>query len=155
MSYQIDALFWQEIEFLKKGYLTTSELDAIVSCLSIASGFDPNDRRRIPKTSSKEGNTVEGLPEGSGESLDSGSLNGWPPGSRWKYRAGLPPGETPPKERSGSNRSSSVRGKTKTLEGLEAMGVKIYGMENIEGVMEGERISWDNIAGYYDQKRSL
>jgi hypothetical protein len=35
------------------------------------------------------------------------------------------------------------------------MGVKIYGMENIEGVMEGERISWDNIAGYYDQKRSL
>jgi hypothetical protein len=125
-------------------------LDAIVSSLSIASGFDPNDRRKSPKRS-KEG-TVEGLPEGSGDGLDSGSLDRWPPGSRWKYRGGLPPGETPPKERSSSTRVP-VRGKTKTLEGLEAMGVKIYGMENIEGGMEGERISWDNIAGYYEQKR--
>ncbi|KAG0567532.1 hypothetical protein KC19_7G141400 [Ceratodon purpureus] len=141
-----------EIEFLKKGYLSTEELDAIVSSLSIASGFDPNDRRKIPKRS-KEG-TVEGLPEGSGDGLDSGSLDGWPPGSRWKYRGGLPPGETPPKDRSSSTRVP-VRGKPKTLEGLEAMGVKIYGMENIEGGMEGERISWDNIAGYYEQKREI
>lgn len=85
-------------------------------------------------------------------SLDGGSLDGWPPGSRWKYRGGLPPGECPPKERSGSIRGP-VRGKTKTLEGLEAMGVKIYGLENCDGVLEGECVSWDNIAGYYDQKR--
>lgn len=144
----------QEIEFLKKGYLSTEELDAIVSSLSIGSGFDQNERRKVPKRS-KEGSAVDGLPEGSNEGgqLDNGSLDGWPPGSRWKYRGGLPPGESPPHERSGSNRVQGGRGKTKTLEGLEAMGVKIYGMENIEGVIEGERISWDNIAGYYEQKR--
>lgn len=141
-----------EIEFLKKGYLSREELDAIVSSLSIASGFDPNDSRKAPKRT-KEGNTVEGIPEGPGE-LDSGNLDEWPPGSRWKYRGGVPPGESPPKERSGSNRVPA-RGKSKTLEGLEAMGVKIYGSENIEGALEGEHISWDNIAGYYEQKREI
>jgi len=95
-----------EIEFLKKGYFSTKELDAVVSSFAIASGLDPNDRRR----------------------------------------------NVPPKERSVRVRNP----KSKALEGLEGMGVKIYGLENIEANTEtSDRISWDTIAGYYEQKREI
>ncbi|CAM6021955.1 unnamed protein product [Sphagnum balticum] len=91
-----------EVEFLKKGFLSSKELDAIVSSLSIAGGIDPGiEERTGPRQAEKE-----------------------------------------------------AKVKTKTLEGLEAMGVKIYGLEN-NGVLEGEHVSWDNIAGYHDQKREI
>ncbi|CAK9229869.1 unnamed protein product [Sphagnum jensenii] len=91
-----------EVEFLKKGFLSSKELDAIVSSLSIAGGIDPG---------------IE--------------------------------------ERTGARQAEKeAEVKAKTLEGLEAMGVKIYGLEN-NGVLEGEHVSWDNIAGYHDQKREI
>lgn len=93
-----------EIEFLKKGFLSTKELDAIVSCFAIASGLDPNDRRR----------------------------------------------NVPTKERT----NIRVR-KTKSLEGLEGMGVKIYGLENVDAAEPCDQISWDTIAGYHEQKREI
>jgi hypothetical protein len=43
-----------------------------------------------------------------------------------------------------------MRGRTKTLEALEALGVKLYGIEDSNCVQEGKCVSWDNIAGYYD-----
>lgn len=96
-----------EIEFLKKGDFSTKELDAVISSFAIASGLDPNDRKRK-----------------------------------------VPPKEKPPHIR--------VK-KTKSLEGLEDMGVKIYGLESSEAgdTEPSDRISWDTIAGYYDQKREI
>ncbi|CAM6047754.1 unnamed protein product [Sphagnum compactum] len=91
-----------EVEFLKKGFLSSKELDAIVSSLSIAGGIDPGIEERTGARQAKK----------------------------------------------------EAEAKTKTLEGLEAMGVKIYGLEN-NGVLEGEHVSWDNIAGYHDQKREI
>lgn len=75
-----------------------------MSCFAIASGLDPNDRRR----------------------------------------------NVPTKERT----NIRVR-KTKSLEGLEGMGVKIYGLENVDAAEPCDQISWDTIAGYHEQKREI
>lgn len=132
---------------MKKGYFFREEFDVIVSLLSIVSGFDFNDSWKVFKWI-KEGNIVEGIFEGLGE-FDSGNLDEWLFGSWWKYWGGVFFGEFLLKECLGFNRVF-VRGKLKILEGLEVMGVKIYGSENIEGVLEGEYIFWDNIVGYYE-----
>ncbi|KAH6554943.1 hypothetical protein KP509_1Z295000 [Ceratopteris richardii] len=42
--------------------------------------------------------------------------------------------------------------KSKALESLEAMGVKVYGQDNISGQIDQDVVSWDNIAGYHEQK---
>ncbi|XP_061340804.1 uncharacterized protein LOC133287254 [Gastrolobium bilobum] len=42
----------------------------------------------------------------------------------------------------------------KSISGLEAMGVRIYGLDEPIGISNGE-ISWDNIAGYEHQKRVI
>jgi len=55
-------------------------------------------------------------------------------------------GETP----GSSSNQAPMRGRTKTLEALEALGVKPYGIEDSNSVQEGTCVSWDNIASYYD-----
>eukprot|EP00249_Psilotum_nudum_P021683 c28204_g1_i1 orf=155-2068(+) len=45
-------------------------------------------------------------------------------------------------------------GMKKTLESLEAMGVKVYGLDYMPASPKNE-ISWDNIAGYHEQKREI
>ncbi len=46
-----------------------------------------------------------------------------------------------------SSNKAPMRGITKTL---EALGVKLYGIEDSNCVQEGKCVSWDNIASYYD-----
>ncbi len=138
----------QEVEFLKKGFLSSKELDAIVSSLSIAGGIDPGiEERTGARQASKE---AEGVPESSGDgSIEGGTFDGSTSRSGRRYPAPSGPSKLS-KERLPERSPGTV--KAKTLEGLEAMGVKIYGLEN-NGVLEGEHVSWDNIAGYHDQKR--
>ncbi|KAJ7552712.1 hypothetical protein O6H91_06G066400 [Diphasiastrum complanatum] len=94
-----------EIEFLKKGYFTHQELDALVSSLKVAAGIDSEfQRRKIMR-------------------LNKGQAN-------------------------------PRRGK-RVLDALEKMGVKIYGLESDAGSLDGEQLSWDNIAGYHEQKREI
>jgi SpoVK/Ycf46/Vps4 family AAA+-type ATPase len=140
----------QEVEFLKKGFLSSKELDAIVSSLSIAGGIDQGiEERTGARQAEKE---AEGVPESSGDgSIERGTFDGSTSRSGWRYPAPSGPSKLS-KERLPERLPGTA--KTKTLEGLEAMGVKIYGLEN-NGVLEGEHVSWDNIAGYYDQKREI
>jgi hypothetical protein len=49
-----------------------------------------------------------------------------------------------------SSNQAPMRGRTKTLEALEALSVKLYSIEDNNCVQEGKCVSWDNIAGYYD-----
>lgn len=50
-------------------------------------------------------------------------------------------------------RSRSSPSLEKSVSALEAMGVRVYGVDEILGApMEG-MVSWDNIAGYDQQKR--
>ncbi|KAH8958947.1 hypothetical protein BDL97_06G054400 [Sphagnum fallax] len=139
-----------EVEFLKKGFLSSKELDAIVSSLSIAGGIDPGiEERTGARQASKE---AEGVPESSGDgSIEGGTFDGSTSRSGRRYPAPSGPSKLS-KERLPERLPVTV--KAKTLEGLEAMGVKIYGLEN-NGVLEGEHVSWDNIAGYHDQKREI
>jgi hypothetical protein len=88
-----------EVEFIKKGSLTTEELEAFVSALGVAG-------------------TKAGQNKGSG--------------SR------------------GSTRDSST---DKSISQLESMGVRIYGVNKPLGDDSMDEISWDNIAGYDQQKR--
>lgn len=39
------------------------------------------------------------------------------------------------------------------LSALEAMGVRVYGLDETSGVPRDGTISWENIAGYDEQKR--
>ncbi|CAD5327175.1 unnamed protein product [Arabidopsis thaliana] len=90
-----------EVEFIKKGSLTTEELEAFVSALGVAG-------------------TKAGQNKGSG--------------SR------------------GSTRDSST---DKSISQLESMGVRIYGVNKPLGDDSMDEISWDNIAGYDQQKREI
>lgn len=51
------------------------------------------------------------------------------------------------KSKSGSNKN--------VLDTLEAMGVKVYGQDSLSGRLDREVVSWDNIAGYHEQKREI
>ena len=39
------------------------------------------------------------------------------------------------------------------FETLESMGVKVYGKESSNVLLDKDVVSWDNIAGYHEQKR--
>ncbi|KAG2276183.1 hypothetical protein Bca52824_058738 [Brassica carinata] len=90
-----------EVEFIKKGSLTTEELEAFVSALQVA---------------------------------------------------GTKPGQN--KGGRGSAREAST---DKTISQLESMGVRIYGVNKPLGDDDDSvhEISWDNIAGYEQQKREI
>ncbi|XP_019098173.1 PREDICTED: 26S protease regulatory subunit 7-like isoform X1 [Camelina sativa] len=90
-----------EVEFIKKGSLTTEELEAFVSALRVAG--------------TKAGQNKGG-------------------GSR------------------GSVREPST---DKSISQLESMGVRIYGVNKPLGDDSVDEISWDNIAGYDQQKREI
>ncbi|XP_023636504.1 26S proteasome regulatory subunit 6B homolog [Capsella rubella] len=90
-----------EVEFIKKGSLTTEELEAFVSALQVAG--------------TKVGQNKGG-------------------GSR------------------GSVREPSTE---KSISQLESMGVRIYGVNKPLGDDSVDEISWDNIAGYDQQKREI
>ncbi|KAH9609607.1 hypothetical protein KSS87_014079 [Heliosperma pusillum] len=77
-----------EIEFLKKGRFSSTELDALVSILEIASEKSPEKN-------------------------------------------------------------------DKTVAGLEAMGVRVFGLDEPRAGSTNEEISWDNLAGYDNQKREI
>ncbi|KAF8086443.1 hypothetical protein N665_0625s0008 [Sinapis alba] len=90
-----------EVEFIKKGSLTTEELEAFVSALQVA---------------------------------------------------GTKPGQNKASGGRGSARDTST---DKTISQLESMGVRIYGVNKPLGDDSVDEISWDNIAGYDQQKREI
>ncbi|XP_018455125.2 uncharacterized protein LOC108826238 isoform X2 [Raphanus sativus] len=87
-----------EVEFIKKGSLTSEEREAFVSALQVS---------------------------------------------------GTKPGQN---KGSGSARDTST---DKTISQLESMGVRIYGVNKPLGDDSVDEISWDNIAGYDQQKREI
>ncbi|KAH7569433.1 hypothetical protein ACOSP7_012835 [Xanthoceras sorbifolium] len=93
-----------EIEFIKKGSLSSGELDALVSVLQLTGG-------RL----------------GQNRTLDR-------------------------KPREGTTQKSPAE---RTIASLESMGVKIYGLDEPQLNFAKNEISWDNIAGYYQQKREI
>lgn len=89
----------QEVEFIKSGSLSTTELDAFVSVLQLAgSKLRPLDRK-----------PAEG--------------------------------------------SARVPSADKSVASLESMGVRIYGLDEPLVNSSSNDISWENIAGYDQQKR--
>lgn len=50
----------------------------------------------------------------------------------------------------GSKRTPSVE---KSVSALEAMGVRVYGLDETSGIPADGTIFWENIAGYDQQKR--
>ncbi|KAL2630020.1 hypothetical protein R1flu_014706 [Riccia fluitans] len=141
-----------EVEFLKKGFLTAIELDAVISSLRIAGGVDRDldtDKRKSRKISETDVSRESfGQLDRQGDPLD-----GWSQSSRWKYRGGV--GDSP-KERPTQGQSRyNVRGKTKVLEALESMGVKVYGVGTNADGTDIEKVSWDTLAGYHEQKREI
>lgn len=60
-----------------------------------------------------------------------------------------------PKQRDRQNTGPNVSSNGNALEALEGMGVKIYGLEATYGSSDKDVVSWDNIAGYYEQKREI
>ncbi|KAK1297513.1 hypothetical protein QJS10_CPB15g01710 [Acorus calamus] len=52
-------------------------------------------------------------------------------------------------------RSDSQTSMEKLIESLEAMGVRAYGLDELRGVPTTGIVSWDNIAGYDQQKREI
>lgn len=92
----------QEIEFIKKGSLSSAELDAFVSTLQLAGG-------RL----------------GQNRNLDRKPRDGYAQ-------------ETPVEN---------------TISTLESMGVRIYGLGKPQVNSSNTEISWENIAGYDQQKR--
>lgn len=94
----------QEIEFIKKGSLSSGELDALVSVLQLAGGRLGQNR------------TLER------------------------------------KLRDGITQKPSA---DKTVAALESMGIKIYGLNEPQMNSPNSEISWDNIAGYNQQKRYI
>ncbi|KAJ4703984.1 putative 26S protease regulatory subunit [Melia azedarach] len=93
-----------EIEFIKKGSLSSGELDALVSVLQLAGGRLGQNR------------TLER------------------------------------KLRDGITQKPSA---DKTVAALESMGIKIYGLNEPQMNSPNSEISWDNIAGYNQQKREI
>ncbi|CAN6972389.1 unnamed protein product [Brassica rapa subsp. trilocularis] len=90
-----------EVEFIKKGSLTTEELEAFVSALQVA-GTKPGQNKGGDRGSAREAST------------------------------------------------------DKTISQLESMGVRIYGVNKPLGDDDSvHEISWDNIAGYEQQKREI
>uniref|UniRef100_A0A2P2KK62 Uncharacterized protein MANES_16G002800 n=2 Tax=Rhizophora mucronata TaxID=61149 RepID=A0A2P2KK62_RHIMU len=89
-----------EIEFMKRGSLSTSELDALVSVLQLAGATTKTMERKPGDTRHK-----------------------------------------PPAEKSVAN--------------LESMGVRVYGLDEPFMDSSNGEISWDNIAGYDQQKREI
>eukprot|EP01018_Ginkgo_biloba_P002670 Gb_29440 [translate_table: standard] len=59
------------------------------------------------------------------------------------------------KQRDRQNTGPNISSDAKALEALEAMGVKIYGLGVANGSSDKDVVSWDNIAGYHDQKREI
>lgn len=59
------------------------------------------------------------------------------------------------KQRDRQNTGPNVSSNGKALEALEGMGVKIYGLEATYGSSDKDVVSWDNIAGYSEQKREI
>lgn len=53
--------------------------------------------------------------------------------------------------RKGSTRE--LQSSEKALSDLEAMGVRIYGLDETTGTPADGTVSWENIAGYDEQKR--
>ncbi|XP_065879341.1 uncharacterized protein [Euphorbia lathyris] len=90
-----------EIEFMKSGSFSTTEIDALVSSLQLAGG-------RLSNLEIKPGG--------------------------------------------GTTRMPSAE---KTVSALESMGVKIYGLSKPLANSSNTDISWDNIAGYDQQKREI
>lgn len=91
---------YQEVEFIKKGSLTTEELEAFVSALRVAG-------------------TKAGKNKGGGV-----------------------------RQNKGGEPSTD-----KSISQLESMGVRVYGVNKPLGDDSVDEISWDNIAGYDQQKR--
>ncbi|KAJ6401994.1 hypothetical protein OIU84_014132 [Salix udensis] len=90
-----------EVEFIKSGSLSTTELDAFVSVLQLAgSKLRPLDRK-----------PVEG--------------------------------------------SARVPSSDKSVASLESMGIRIYGLDEPNLNSSNNEISWENIAGYDQQKREI
>ncbi|GER52904.1 P-loop containing nucleoside triphosphatehydrolases superfamily protein [Striga asiatica] len=50
---------------------------------------------------------------------------------------------------------AKVPGKDKTIASLEGMGVKIYGLQQLDTEQPNADITWENIAGYDEQKREI
>lgn len=98
------CMYIQEIEFIKKGSLTSGELDALVSVLQLASG-------RFGQNRTLERKPKEGITQ--------------------KPRA------------------------EKAVAALESMGVRIYGLDEPQLNSSKSEISWENIAGYDQQKRYI
>ncbi|XP_074270186.1 uncharacterized protein LOC141593128 [Silene latifolia] len=90
-----------EVEFLKKGSFSSTELDALVSILQIASEKSGHNR-----------------------------------GIERKSAAGVP-------------------STNKSVASLEAMGIRVFGLDEPRVGSATEEISWDNIAGYDHQKREI
>lgn len=68
--------------------------------------------------------------------------------------AGTKLGQRNALERKPREETESAPSADKSVSSLEAMGVRIYGLNEPIGMSTGENeISWDNIAGYEQQKR--
>ncbi|KAK0578038.1 hypothetical protein LWI29_004057 [Acer saccharum] len=93
-----------EIEFIKKGSLSSAEHNALVSVLQLASAR--SGQTRTSERKPREGTTHK-----------------------------------PPVER--------------TIASLQSMGVRIYGLDEPQLNSPNSEISWDNIAGYDQQKREI
>ncbi|KAK7245906.1 hypothetical protein RIF29_40760 [Crotalaria pallida] len=68
--------------------------------------------------------------------------------------AGKKMGQRNTLERKPREENEQVLSEDKSISSLEAMGVRIYGLNEPIGISNGE-ISWDNIAGYEHQKRVI
>ena len=66
--------------------------------------------------------------------------------------AGTKMGQRNALERKPREETEQLPSVDKSISSLEAMGVRIYGLNEPIGITNGE-ISWDNIAGYEHQKR--
>ncbi|XP_020518899.1 spastin isoform X1 [Amborella trichopoda] len=58
-------------------------------------------------------------------------------------------------ERRDKSNTTQAPVKSKSLEALEAMGVKVFGLDESNTVFHNYEISWDIVAGYYWQKREI
>ncbi|KAG6495334.1 hypothetical protein ZIOFF_043137 [Zingiber officinale] len=94
-----------EIEFIKQGSFSASELDTVVGALKLAG------EKGDPKKSSRD--------------------------------------------QKDSKRGYNYSKHTEKFSALEAMGVRVYGHDETSGVSGDGSISWDNIAGYEEQKREI
>lgn len=64
-------------------------------------------------------------------------------------------GESGSFERKSREGSTQMPSSEKSISSLEAMGVKVYGLDESHDYSSKNEISWDNIAGYDQQKREI